>query len=92
MVHFVNVRELKNQTSAVIRLSRKGDIVVTSRGKPAAVLHSVSEEDLEDYLLAHSPRFLRSLDASYRDYKHKGGIPLERLMAETERELGQLQR
>ena len=92
MVRFVNIRELKGHVSAVIRRSRKGDIVVTSRGKPTAVLHAVTEEDLEDYLLAHSPRFLKSLQASYREYRRKGGVSLERLTAETERELGQLQR
>ena len=92
MVRFVNIRELKGHVSAVIRRSRKGDIVVTSRGKPTAVLHAVTEEDLEDYLLAHSPRFLKSLQASYREYRRKGGVSLERLTAEAERELGQLQR
>ena len=91
MIRFVNVRELKSRVSAIIRSSRKGDIVVTSRGKPTAVLHSVTEEDLEDYLLAHSPRFLRSLETSYREYQRKGGVPLERLIAETERELVKLQ-
>ena len=92
MVHFVNIRELKGHISAVIRRSRKGDIVVTSRGKPTAVLHAVDEEELEDYLLAHSTTFLKSLHASYREYQNKGGVSLERLVAETERELGQLQR
>ena len=92
MVQFVNIRELKSHISAVIRRSRKGDIVVTSRGKPAAVLHAIGEEDLEDYLLAHSPKFLRSLQASYRDYQRKGGIPLEQLKAEMERKGGRVQR
>ena len=92
MIRFVNVRELKSQASAVIRASRSGDIVVTSRGKPTAVLHAVSEMDLEDYLLAHSPKFLKSLQASYQGYRRKGGVLLERLLAETEQELGRLQR
>jgi len=92
MVHFVNVRELKSQASAVLRRSRTGDVVVTSRGKPTAVLHAVSEQDLEDYLLAHSPKFLDSLQTSYREYQRKGGVALERIIAETERELGRLQR
>jgi prevent-host-death family protein len=81
MVQFVNVRQLKNHVSAVIRRSRRGDVVVTSRGKPKAVLHSVNEEDLEDYLLANSPKFLKSLEASYREYQRKGGISLEKLLA-----------
>ena len=92
MVHFVNVRELKAHASAVIRRSRRGDVVVTSRGKPTVVLHAVSEDDLEDYLLAHSSKFLKSLQASYRAYQRKGGVSLERLIDETERELGRLQR
>ena len=50
------------------------------------------EEDFEDYLLAHSQKFLKSLDASYREYNRKGGIPLEKLLAGTERELARLRR
>ncbi|MBI3318647.1 MAG: type II toxin-antitoxin system prevent-host-death family antitoxin [Candidatus Omnitrophica bacterium] len=92
MVQFVNVRELKDHLSEVIRRSHGGDVVVTSRGKPKAVLHSVSEEDLEDYLLANSPKFLRMLETSYREYRRKGGVPLKRLLAQTERELARLRR
>ena len=92
MIRFVNIRKLKSQASAVIRSSRTGDIVVTSRGKPQAVLHSVGEEDLEDYLLAHSPKFVKSLEASYLEYRHKGGIALEKLIADTERELARVSR
>ena len=92
MVQFVNIRELKDHISKVIRGTRKGDVVVTSRGKPEAVLHRVTEEDLEDYLLAHSSKFLRSLKASYQEYQGKGGVSLEKLLAKAERELARLRR
>lgn len=92
MVQFVNIREMKSQLSEVIRRSRKGDVVVTSRGKPQAVLHAISGEELEDYLLAHSPKFLKSLQASYREYQKKGGVSLEKLIADTERELKRVRR
>ena len=92
MIRFVNMRELKNRASAVVRQARKGDVVVTSHGKPKVVLHAVSEEDFEDYLLAHSEKFLKSLDASYREHNRKGGVPLEKLLAGTERELARLRR
>ena len=92
MVQFVNVRELKNRVSEVIRRTRKGDVVVTSRGKPTVVLHAVTGDELEDYLLAHSPKFLKSLERSYREYRRKGGVALEKLLAQAERELGRLQR
>ncbi len=92
MVQFVNIRELKGKLSEVIRRSRKGDIVVTSRGKPTAILHAVSEEDLEDYLLAHSEKFQRTLSSSYREYKKKGGVSLDKLIDEAERKIGRLRR
>ena len=92
MVEFVNVRKLKNGLSAVLRRSRKADVVVTSRGKPKAILHSIDEEELEDYLMAHSKKFQKSLEASYREYKRKGGVSLETLIARTEKELAHLRR
>ena len=92
MVQFVNIRKLKNHLSEAIRWTRKGDIVVTLRGKPKAILHRISEEDFEDYLLAHSAKFQKSLDTSYREYKSKGGISIESLIAKTERELARLRR
>lgn len=92
MVQFVNVRKLKNSLSEVIRQTKRSDVVVTSRGKPTAILHSIGEEELEDYLLAHSKKFQKSLGASYREYKRKGGISLETLIAQTEKELARLRR
>jgi len=61
------------------------------RGKPKVVLHAVTEDELEDYLLAHSPKFLQSLDASYKEHQKKGGSSLDSLLTETERELERLQ-
>lgn len=92
MVQFVNIREMKNSLSEIIRRAKKGDVVVTSRGRPKAVLHGVGEEDLEDYLLAHSKKFQKSLDNSYQEYRRKGGVSLETLIARTEREIARLRR
>lgn len=47
MVQFVNMRELKIHASDVIRRTRKGDVVVTVRGKPQAVIHALQEGDLQ---------------------------------------------
>jgi prevent-host-death family protein len=79
MVQFVNMQELKNRTSEVVRRASRGDVIVTSRGKPTIVIHAVNEEELEDYLLAHSPKFLKSLQSSYREYQRKGGGALEKV-------------
>ena len=92
MVQFVNVRELKNRVSEIIRRAQRGDVVVTSRGKPTVVLHAVAGDELEDYLLAHSPKFLKSLEASYKEYRRKGSTSLDALLTQTERELERLRR
>ena len=83
MVQFVNLRELKIETSKVIRRSRRGDVVVTVRGKPQAVIHAVAEKDLEEYLVEHSPVFLRKMKQAIREarqgklhsYKQVFGTP-----------------
>ncbi len=67
MVQFVNVRELKIHASEVIRRSRRGDVVVTMRGKPQAVIHALSEDNLEAYLMEHSPAFLKKMDEAVRE-------------------------
>ena len=92
MVQFVNIREMKNRLSEIIRRAKRGDVVVTSRGRPKAILHGIQEEELEDYLLAHSKKFQESLKASYREYKRTGGVSLEILIAQTEKEIARLRR
>ncbi len=37
MVEFVNIRKLKNGLSAILRRTKKTDVVVTSRGRPTAI-------------------------------------------------------
>ncbi len=67
MVQFVNMRELKVHASEVIRRSRRGDVVVTLRGRPRAVIHAVDEDDLEAYLMEHSPAFLKKMAEAVRE-------------------------
>ena len=45
MVQFVNIREFKTKTEAVLRRLDQSDVILTVRGKPKAVLHKVSEGD-----------------------------------------------
>jgi prevent-host-death family protein len=48
MAKFASVRELKNQTTALIREAEKGKtVVVTRRGKPVATLKPFEQKDLE---------------------------------------------
>jgi prevent-host-death family protein len=74
---FANVRELKNKTSEILRKAEKEDIVITSQGKPRAIISAVTEEDFEDYLLEHSPAFLKALEQARDEYLKVGSISLE---------------
>ena len=77
---FANVRELKNKTSEILRKAEKEDVVITSQGKPRAIIIAVTEEDFEDYLLEHSPAFLKALEEARGEYFRKGGVSVERYL------------
>ena len=48
MAKFATVRDLKNQTTALLREAEKGKaVVVTRRGKPVATLKPFEQKDLE---------------------------------------------
>ena len=74
---FVNVRELKLHTAQVFkRIDRRGWAIILKRGKPAAALIPLNEDDIEDVVF-RSPKFLKELKASHAEYRRKGGITLE---------------
>jgi prevent-host-death family protein len=50
---FLSVRDLRGQSAQVWReLPEEGDMVITSNGRPVAVLSSVDESNLEESLSA----------------------------------------
>jgi prevent-host-death family protein len=76
-MRFANVRELKNKTSEILKLAEKEEVVITSRGKPTAIVKGISEEDFEDYLLENNPRFLAALEKARDEYLELGGIGID---------------
>lgn len=73
-MRFANVRELKNKTSEILRSAEKETVVITSKGKPRAMVIAVSEDDFGDYLLEQSPRLLKTLEDAKKSYEKEGGI------------------
>ena len=52
-MRFVSVRELRGRSAAVWKeLTEEKDLVITSNGKPIALLSAMSEETLEESLAA----------------------------------------
>lgn len=54
---FVNVRDLKDHASAILRGVRRGnEVVVTNWGKPQAALVPLDEKGLENFILRRHRR------------------------------------
>ena len=67
---FTNIRELKAKTSAVLRTVERGDtVLVTTHGRPTAMLVPVSEDDIEDAMLAYSPTLRRKIEEGLKDIR-----------------------
>jgi len=75
-MRWTTVKEAKNNLSEILHYVEKDDVVITRNGKPTAIIHHVDEDDLMDYLVEHSPRFIRELEKSWEEYQEEGGITL----------------
>jgi prevent-host-death family protein len=53
----ITIFEARNYFSRALKEAEKDVVIVTRRGKPVAAIHSISEEDMEDYLLERSEKF-----------------------------------
>ena len=70
-----SVANVKAHFSAYIEKCKDGPVIVTKRGRPVAVLVSMLEDDeLEHFILAHTPRFRRLLDAAEKRIRQTGGV------------------
>ena len=63
-----------------------------TRRKALAALRSKAAEYLEDYVLSHDPVIRRSIEAAEREFRRKGGRPLEDVIRELEIRRGRITR
>ena len=74
---FANVKELQKDASGIISLVEKGeDVIITKRGKPAAVIYPLSEDAIEDYMIQHSPSIRKKIEEGLKDSREGKIIPL----------------
>ena len=73
-MRFITVRDLRNRSAEVWReLAELREMVVTSNGKPIAVLASVSEANLEESLVAfRRARAIEAVSALQRQSVERG--------------------
>lgn len=78
---FANVKELQKDASGIIRLVEKGeDVIITKRGKPAAVIYPLTEDMIEDYMIQHSPGIRKKIEEGLKDSREGRIIPLRDIM------------
>lgn len=85
----VSIRELaRNASSVVDEVSRTGQpALVTKRGAPIAALVAVDADQLEDFILANAPEYVRSMRAADEAIaRGEPGIPLADAIAELDAE------
>ena len=70
-----------------LKATKKGPVVVTSKGKPVAVLlRSESDEDVERLLMGHSQKLQSILEAARERFREGHGIPHETFWKDVEAE------
>lgn len=68
IMRVANTVELKNKTNQILKLVMKGSpVIITYRGKPAASLTPLTEEELEDFVLENSPKVRKMIAEAEKD-------------------------
>jgi prevent-host-death family protein len=62
-VKVVPIREAKQQLSGCVAKAQRERVLITKRGRPAALMIGVEGHDLEDVLLMQNPRFWEMIEA-----------------------------
>lgn len=89
-----NIRELKNNPAKIIKEAEKGDVIITSRGKPVAIVKSLSQEDLDNYILLNEEEFkklMKEAEEEFRAYQAgelKDVKTAKQLLNEIKKEIG----
>ena len=72
-----------------VKATKKGPVIVTSKGKPVAILlSSESADDVERWLMGHSPKLQSILEAARKRFQKGRGIPHETFWKEIETDNG----
>jgi prevent-host-death family protein len=71
----VPVAEAKAHFREMLNLAAEELVVVTKKGRPTAVLLSITDEDLEGLILSRSAKAREILDRSWKEIEAGQGIP-----------------
>jgi antitoxin (DNA-binding transcriptional repressor) of toxin-antitoxin stability system len=78
---FVTVKDLKVETPKVLKLTDQGeDVVVTYRGKPRALIRRLTEDEIEDYVIANSPKIRKLLGEAEQEMREGKLVDFEEFL------------
>jgi prevent-host-death family protein len=81
-----NTVELKNKTNELLREVMKGNpLIITYRGKPAASILPLSEDDLEDFIIENSPSVRKKILKAEEDLKAGRVVSFDEYLSTQER-------
>jgi prevent-host-death family protein len=84
-MRFAGVKELKHNTMDLLKESQQEDIIITAYGKPMAVLHHISEEDLADHFIENDPAFRKKIEKAYSDFLGGSSISIDDVILKLEK-------
>jgi len=84
----ISIRDLGRHPSQVIdEVVRTGrPAIVTRHGRPVTAMVALDPDELEDYVLAHAPEFVRATRAADADLRAGRARPAAEVFAELERD------
>lgn len=81
-----NTVDLKNKTNELLREVMKGNpLIITYRGKPAASMLPLNENDLEDFIIENSPSIRRKIAKAEEDVKAGRVVSLDDYLSSLEK-------
>jgi antitoxin (DNA-binding transcriptional repressor) of toxin-antitoxin stability system len=81
-MRIASVKEVKDNLSYFLRIARKENVIITKNGKPTAILHHLDDDEIEDYLLEHDPKFRRKIERRWKEYLRDGGRSVDEILKE----------
>jgi hypothetical protein len=73
-MRFAGIKELKHRTMDILEESKETDVIITAYGKPTAIPHHFTEDELADYLIENDPASKSRIEEAYTEYSASSGI------------------
>jgi prevent-host-death family protein len=76
-----SIEEVKDKLSQYLKTAKKEDVIITKNGRPTAVLQHLGDDDMEDYILEHDPKFRAKIEKRWKAYLRIGGRSIEDVLS-----------